>query len=349
MKPSLAAAPLILFSLLAAIWAGWIRAGWELPLSSAAGQHGNLMVNCFLAALIMLERAITFRQWWVRLLPLLHALALPFLLAGNPVVAHALLLAGSLGFSLLCAWLHWKHRELHYLVFVVGAACLAAGNLLLWKTGSYATAAGWWIAFLLLTIVAERLELSKFLPRTALQRRLLLLSLAGVFPGLLLAHPAGTGFLAAALAASGAWLLRYDMARKSLHAPGAHRYSARLLLAGFCWLPATSVLLLVQSRLPFGYDAVLHAFFIGFVFAMIFSHAPVILPAVLRKRLEVYHPVLYGWFVCLQASLLLRIFADVAGSGPLRRWAAIGNGVSILLFFITVAGRTAVQIRSGKA
>jgi len=34
-----------------------------------------------------------------------------------------------------------------------------------------------------------------------------------------------------------------------------------------------------------GYDAVVHAIFLGFVISMVMAHAPVILPAVLRRPL----------------------------------------------------------------
>ncbi|GAA4334604.1 hypothetical protein [Flaviaesturariibacter amylovorans] len=349
MKLVLAALPLVLFSLLAAVWSGWSRAGFELPLSAAAGQHGNLMVNCFLASLIMLERAVIFRQWWVRLLPLLNAAALVLFIAALPRAAGYLLLAGSVGFAALCAWLLQRHRELHYFVFLVGATALVTANVVVLQTGSYPAAAGWWFAFLLLTIVAERLELSKFLPRTDLQRWLLLICLGFIPAALLLPAPAGTALFSGALVAIGAWLLRFDMARRSVRLPGAHRYSALLLLTGFCWLPLSALFLVLQARLPFGYDAALHSFFIGFVFAMIFSHAPVILPAVLKKRLQIYHPVLYVWFLVLQLSLLVRIGADVTGSTHARQWASVVNGIVITGFIATVGIRTGQQLGSGKA
>jgi hypothetical protein len=37
------------------------------------------------------------------------------------------------------------------------------------------------------------------------------------------------------------------------------------------------------SRTTFHYDITLHAVFLGFVFAMIFAHAPVIFPLVFRR------------------------------------------------------------------
>ncbi|GAB4092906.1 hypothetical protein [Flaviaesturariibacter terrae] len=350
MKTALLALPLVLLSLLAAIWGGWIRTGWNLPLTAAAAQHGNLMVNSFLASLIMLERAILFRQLWVRLLPLLNAASVLAFLAGAPMLAEAFLIAGGTGFLLLCCWFVARYRELYYYVFAAGAFCGLAGHLVFLRTGSYAAAAPCWIDFLLLTIVAERLELSKFLPRTGVQKGLLLLFLAAALGALLPADPvAGRALLALALGATGLWLLRYDMARRALRANGTHYYSALLLIIGFWWLLACAAFLLGQGRVVFGYDAVLHSFFIGFVFSMIFAHAPVILPALLKKRLQLYHPVLYVPFVLLQLSLLLRLCADLHGSGALRRWAGLGNGISILLFAGMVALRTTRQLRSGKA
>ncbi|MFB9895270.1 hypothetical protein [Planobispora takensis] len=74
--------------------------------------------------------------------------------------------------------------------------------------------------------------------------------------------------------------------------PEARPALARLpLLAGYGWL-ATAGILWAASGLaagPYLYDAALHALFLGFVMSMVFGHAPVILPAVLRVRLP-YRP-----------------------------------------------------------
>ena len=51
-----------------------------------------------------------------------------------------------------------------------------------------------------------------------------------------------------------------------------------------------------------------------FVFAMVFGHAPIIFPAVLRVTVP-YHPVFYAPLVLLQASLALRVAGDAAGAG----------------------------------
>src|SRR5690554_3385934 len=51
-------------SLLAALWAGLVRIGWNWPAAGLlpAGQHGAFMVSGFLGTLISLERAVALRQ-----------------------------------------------------------------------------------------------------------------------------------------------------------------------------------------------------------------------------------------------------------------------------------------------
>jgi hypothetical protein len=84
------------------------------------------------------------------------------------------------------------------------------------------------------------------------------------------------------------------------------------------------------------YDAVLHAVLLGFVFAMIFGHAPIIFPAVLGIRME-YRPRLYSHLVLLQASVLMRILCDLGGWWSGRQWAGLLNVCAVLLFLFNTA------------
>lgn len=338
MKRVVPVLPFIFLSLLAAVWAGWIRIGWSLPLGGMAAQHGALMVNSFLASLIFLERAVTFKKSWWLLLPAVNAASLLAFAAGFPLQAQGMLVLGSSGFALLCLYFVYRYGELYYFVFLAGAFCLVGGNIILLKTHFYPNAVTWWMGFLLFTIVAERLELSRFLALTRTKRNLLLVGLTAVMLSLFWPfHLYGHLLFAASVAATALWLLRYDMARHSVKQKGQRRYSGLLLLAGYGWLLMMAGLLLWQDKLPFGYDAVLHAFFIGFVFSMIFSHAPIILPAITKMPVKVYRPVLYLWFALLQLSLAVRIVGDCGGMEEWRRWGGITNGIVILLFFLTVA------------
>ena len=57
-------------------------------------------------------------------------------------------------------------------------------------------------------------------------------------------------------------------------------------------------------------DAALHAAAVGFVFSMVFGHAPIIVPAIMRVTLP-YWPAFYVPLVMLHASLL---------AAPRSRW-----------------------------
>jgi hypothetical protein len=330
--------PFIGFSLIAAVWSGWIRIGWDMPVSNMAVQHGALMVNSFLASLIFLERAVTFRSKWVLLLPFINAISVLAFVFHLPHVAELIFVLGSSGFVAMCVYFIYRFKEPYYYVFLAGAFCLLTGNIVLYKTAFYPSAVTWWIGFLLFTIVAERLELSRFLSLTYFKRTLLWLCLLGVLIALVWPfHWKGNIALAIAIGATAVWLLKYDMARHSIKIKGQHRYSGILLIAGYVWLLVMSILLIFQQRLSFGYDALLHSFFIGFIFSMIFSHAVIILPAITKLPVKLYRPFLYIWFGLMQASLLVRIIADIMEDALCRKIGGMVNGISILLFFVSIA------------
>lgn len=330
--------PFIIFSLVAAIWAGWIRIGWRLPVSNVAAQHGSLMVNSFLASLIFLERAVSFRNRWILFIPFLNALSAVAFAFNLTAAGQMCLIIGSIGFTGIILYFIFRFREAYYFVFLTGAFCLLAGNIILYKTNFYPGVVVWWMGFLLFTIVGERLELSRFLPLSDFKKMLLWICLSAVLLSVIWPfHMKGTIFLAVAFALTATWLLRYDMAKHSIRLKGQHRYSGLLLITGYFWLLITSGFLIFENRLAFGYDAVLHSFFIGFVFSMIFSHAPIILPAVAKLHIKIYRPFLYVWFILLQVTLAVRVIADCVEDVTCRKLAGLSNGVVILLFFISVA------------
>jgi hypothetical protein len=229
MKISLLVLPFILLSLLTAIWTGWQRIGWGLALTNATGHHGSIMVGSFLATLIFLERCVTFKNKWILLLPLVNGLSAIFFITRNPSIAQLLLIAGSAGFFIMCLYFIYKFKEFYYYFFLLGAFTLVSGNIILFKTNFYPNAVPWWMGFFLFTIVAERIELSRFLPLNNLKRNTLTAILVLFLISLFLPfHNYGKLVFAIALALAGFWLLKYDMARLSLKIKGQHRYSAIL-------------------------------------------------------------------------------------------------------------------------
>ncbi len=156
------------FNLIAGIWAGLIRLGWDLPLTPVAVHHGAIMVGGFLTTLIALEKAIPLKKKLVFVVPVISALSLMMVVPGYYHVGLYFLLAGSVGLFIIHAYYLYLHpRDLSIMLMMVGAGCLIVGNAMLIQKQFYPAAFPWWMGFLLFTITAERIELSKFLPVSA--------------------------------------------------------------------------------------------------------------------------------------------------------------------------------------
>jgi hypothetical protein len=148
----------------------------------------------------------------------------------------------------------------------------------------------------------------------------------------------------------GVWLLSNDMARASWKLPGLSRFMAASLLAGYLWLTLSGSLLALQGSFVAGeaYDAALHAFFLGFVFSMIFAHGPVIFPAILSIPIA-FHPVFYAHLALLHLGVALRVAGDLTPLAFLRPWGGLLNAAAILLFLISTAARAAAGARARTA
>jgi hypothetical protein len=249
----------------------------------------------------------------------------------------ALFTLGSLVTLAILGFMLYHEPKIHTLVMLGGGLAWVVGNIL-WMTGMPVfQMAFWWIAFLVLTIAGERLELSRILNLSPGRVRLFGLFAALLLIGALVATfhlGLGTRLSGIGLLALGLWFLPNDIARRNLRHPAdLTRYIVRCLYAGFVWLIVGGVMMLLigaQTAGPY-YDAVLHIIFVGFVMSMIFGHAPIIFPAILQVRV-IFQPVFYVHLVLLHLSLLVRVIGDVASLQNVRQWAGLLNEVAILLF-----------------
>jgi hypothetical protein len=111
------------------------------------------------------------------------------------------------------------------------------------------------------------------------------------------------------------------------------------LLPGYIWLVVSGTLLIlwadyfVTGRL---YDAMLHSLALGFVFSMIFGHAPLILPAITGIPIP-FHPRFYFHLALLHASLGLRLWGDLVAWPEARAWGGLLNVTAILIFIVSTA------------
>jgi hypothetical protein len=328
-----------LLALLAAVWAGWLRIGIELPQlqPALAGVHGPLMVSGFFGTLIGLERAVALRRTWPYLGPGLSALGGLLLILGIRSPLPALLLAGSsFWLVLVFAAIVRLHPARYTFVMAAGAVSWAAGNAF-WLAGwPVYRVVLWWAAFLILTIAGERLELGRLARHSRVVHQLFTAAVALFLGGLLLAvwsPEIGVRLAFLGLLALAAWLLRFDIARKTVRQAGLPRFAAVCLLSGYAWLGAAGILGLRFGLPPAGYlyDALIHSIFLGFVFAMIFAHAPIIFPAILGLPIT-FKRRFYLPLLLLQLSLLARVAGDLLFIPTLRIWGGMLNGVAILVF-----------------
>jgi hypothetical protein len=339
-------------ALLAGLWAGLVRIGWSLPPiePDLVLLHGPLMLSGFLGLVIGLERAVALGRGWAYASPGLAGMASLALLAGLPLTVGAALLVGSsVVLVMVFQRIYALRPEWSTVLLMLGALAWLAANAL-WLAGlPIVSVAPWWVGFLVLTIVGERLELAQvLLPVNT--RNLLLIAVGVLILGLSLSpvlfvqgvQLAGVGLLALAL-----WLLRYDVARRALGRVGLPRFTGVALLLGYAWLAIAGVLWLVgPERIPdaFWYDAMLHAVFLGFAFSMIFGHAPTIVPAVTGFAV-LFGTQFYVHLMLLHSSLALRVVGDLAAWPEARRWGGMLNVAAILLFIVV----TVVAVRAGRA
>lgn len=342
---------LSIFALTAAIWAGWIRLGWSWPIlqPGLVQAHGPLMVGGFLGTLIALERAVALGKRWMYAGPLFSGLgALALILKSSSPAGHVMITLGSLWLVAIFAVIVRRHLALYTIVMALGGLAWLGGNLL-WM-------AGWpvfrvvllWAGFLILTIAGERLEMGRILRLSRHVEYAFLGSVVLTLSGFLLSlssYQAGARLTGLGFITMSAWLLHFDIARRTVRQVGLPRYAAVCLLLGYVWLGISGLLLLAFGLVPAGllYDAVLHSLFLGFVISMIFGHAPIIFPAVLGLPIR-YRSGFYTHLALLHVSLALRIGGDLLKLPSLRLWGGLFNGIAILLFL----GNTAIAIAKSR-
>jgi hypothetical protein len=328
-------------ALVIAVFGGLARLPVGLPLVRADWVllHGPLMVCAFLGTVVSLERAVGLPDRWPYAATIIIGAAGLHFIAGGPINygVRQLVFGSALFFAVTLRVIRLRY-ELFTLIMSLGALTWLVGNVL-WLAGRpFPQIVPWWIAFLGLTIVGERIDLSRFQKPAPLARPLFLAAVGIFLTGVTLTsfhELRGQQLLGGGLIALAAWLARHDLARRTVHQAGLPRFMALSLLGGFAWLAVSGVLFLGFAPLAagFAYDAALHAFFVGFVFSMIFGHAPVIFPSVLGLT-AIWRSRFYAHLLLLHVSLALRIGGDLGESVLLRQWGGGFNAVAMGLFLL---------------
>lgn len=340
-------------ALLTALWGGLVRSGWTWPtLSPWLMAHGPLMVAGFLGTLIGVERAVALNKSWLYSGPVLSAAGSLYYIfgGGGALVGPLLITLGSLGLLLVFGVILRRHLADYTIVMAVGALAWFVGNLL-WLLGRpIFQIVLWWSAFLVLTIVGERLELARLVRPSRIRKTTWQGAMGIYLMGMVLSVAqldTGVRVLSLGMILMAAWLLRYDIARRTVRMTELPRFVAVCLLSGYVWLGIGGAIGLFSGMVIAGplYDAFLHTVFVGFVFALIFGHAAIVFPSVLQLPVQ-YSRAFYYPLILLHISLGMRIVGDLATLPPLRLWGSLFNAISILLF-LGIMGRTIFAGRKG--
>ncbi|WP_193315312.1 hypothetical protein [Nostocoides sp. F2B08] len=330
-------------SLLVGINAGLLLGDLPAPMTRAdlAARHGILMVLGFLGTLIALERAVALRAPWGYAGPaLLGAGALTLAFGGPQPLGAILLVDGCVVAAAVYSALFTRQHDEATAVGAFGAVAALIGALL-WLRVEVYDLVPWLVAFVVLTITSERVELARLHRPPGSERILLIL---GVFvfmaAGTTVLAPAyGVRLFGFAVLVLTLWTAVGDVARHTIRTTGLPRFAAAAMLVGYVWLVAAALVWILggppSSRAA--YDVVVHAVFLGFAMSMVLAHAPVILPAVVHRPLP-YHPVMWALLLLLQVGLVLRLVLGAGlGSLPMYRMGLWLTAAALLLLPVLAA------------
>ncbi len=338
-------------SLLGGVDAGLVLLGAPAPVSDTrlGDIHGPLMVLGFLGTLIALERASALRSLWGYAAPALLGLGGLGLLAPVPrTLGQVLLLDGAVLLLVVLVALWGRRRDDTVLVEALGAV-LAALAVLLWVRVEDGVVVPLLAGFVVLTITAERVELARLHLAGGAGRTLAQLSVlvAAAALSTVLAPAGGSRAFGVVLVVLVAWLGPRDVAVRLVHGTGLPRFAATSMLMGYVWLGFAGsawVVLGATTTTARGHDLVVHAVFLGFAMSMVLAHAPVILPAVLRRAVP-YRPLFWMPLALLHVSLTVRVAGDVSGVHPLTVAGGVGTAIALLGVPIVAAGSAILAAR----
>lgn len=340
--------------LLIGLDAGLLLMGVPVPLSFSRlpDLHAPLMVFGFVGTLISLERAVALRATWPFAAPLALAAGAILTLTPAPVIAGQALVTAGMAVHVAQYRAIWGRQPMTATAVQALGAVTGTIAAFVWSGGvPPARLVPLLAAFLVLTIVGERLELARVAsPGIVAERMLFALATALAVAAVVSLSVASVAIPIAGLLLIGiaAWLLRFDIVRITVRRTGQPRFIAVCLLIGYGWLLVAGAAWLLGGARTDGvvFDAATHAIFLGFVITLIMAHAALILPAVLQVGIP-YHPAMYAPVALLQLSLLVRVVAgDAWGWVPALRAGGIGATAAILLFAAIVVTLSA---RAGRA
>lgn len=325
--------------LLAGLDAALLRLGLQAPVKSPglSSLHGVLMLYGFLGTAITLERAVALQSdrdaftRWAYLSPAASGLAVVAALLGvargvpGAPVTHllpALLWVLSMALLIAVYLVIWCRQQTYFLLMQILGAVAGLIGISLWARGfEIPMVIPWWTAFLILTILGERLELARIaFAAGSTELRVFIESLV-YFTSLtaaMFAPQVGYPLMGISLAVLTIDIGSTDIALRTIRTSGLTKFMAAAMLTGYGWSLLAAGIWIVKEPVfsGYAYDTVVHSLTIGFALSMVMAHAPIIVPAIARRTIP-YSPVLWAvWAWCYSVGISRT--AKHGSGGPFR-------------------------------
>lgn len=320
-------------SLIAGLIAGVSRTGYWNLLTYLSPYHFLLMTGSFFGTLITLERSVTLHRKLLQSIPFINGLSLIFFLFNYIDEGILFLMLGGCIMIAMYLYFYFQHKNFENVLFIVSALAYFIGFCYYYIEKNLVPTIRWIEIFFLLTIVAERLELSRFLNVSKLKKQMLLLFiLFSMLSSLTTNHITDTIFGISILSIS-VWLILFDVAKINIRKNEPHKFRGWALMLGYYWLFIHGLTFILSFT---NYDLQIHSFFLGFIMNMIFAHITIILPAIFKITYQINYKVYYFIWLIFQTILLIR-FA-IYSFNPLHFGVVtLINAIIIIMFFITNA------------
>lgn len=351
-------------ALLAGLNGALLRLGLAAPVPaiSLSELHGVLMLYGFLGTAILLERAVAIQSshskssWVAYVSPALSGIAVllslvqvGFQVANKPVP----FLGGRLLPGLLWSFAYiallaiyaviWRRQQTIFILVQALGALAGLAGVTLWASGAeVATIVPWWLAFIVLTIIGERLELARIAFATGGTEIRVLLWVLGFMLALVLTlynPPVGYPLLGVTLAAIIVDVGSHDVALRTIRSEKLPKFIAAAMLSAYGWALLAAGIWIVVGPAASGaaYDVVVHALTIGFGLNMVMAHAPIIVPAIVRRNVP-YAPVLWVVWGLLQLGLAVRVIGVARADVTAWQFGGAVDVLAVLAFVgVTVA------------
>jgi len=337
---------LLLIGILSGLSRGGIFLFFEDFFARVALYHPVIFISGFFGSLLSIERAIGLRKNFLFVIPVSLILGVLLLITfGNPY----LLVASSLLFSIPSIIVFRMGKHLFYflfssVLFFLGNLFFVSGGM---RSGALALAES-----LVFYVLAERIELARIIKLKVSDILLFVLAFFAVLVGAFLLYfneinsrffPSSDNFpfylIGFADLYLGMWFLLKDVAKRVIKISGGlSRYSALAILLGHFSLLLGGFFLFFGKWRFWGES--IHFMTLGFTFSMVFGHAPLIFPQILKIK-PFFSRALYFPLSLLHFSVFIRFLS--AFFHNLKTLALSLNSLSILIFFIMMGALSILQ------